>query len=173
MMKPGVDNLFFLGLAQPMPTLVNFAEQQTKLLARLLTGSYLPPFKEMEPASQGRGDAPRPVLPLQAPHHTTAPLATVIDLMADIEAGRRTPRAAGRAVGRRAEHSSSNGKDVEYADDHRRAQHQAELLGGEEGVDQPGGGRADGTEGVVDLLLEVVDGVVGPRPARGGRRRGR
>ena len=30
MMKPGVDNLFFMGLAQPLPTLVNFAEQQAQ-----------------------------------------------------------------------------------------------------------------------------------------------
>ncbi|NUS45050.1 MAG: NAD(P)-binding domain-containing protein [Mycobacteriaceae bacterium] len=43
MMKPGVDNLFFLGLAQPMPTLVNFAEQQSKLVAAYLTGRYRPP----------------------------------------------------------------------------------------------------------------------------------
>ena len=49
MMKPGIDNLFFMGLAQPMPTLVNFAEQQSKLLAAYLTGRYLPPTKdEME-----------------------------------------------------------------------------------------------------------------------------
>ena len=49
MMKPGIDNLFFMGLAQPMPTLVNFAEQQSKLLAAYLTGRYLPPTTdEME-----------------------------------------------------------------------------------------------------------------------------
>ena len=43
MMKPGIDNLFFMGLAQPLPTLVNFAEQQAKLAAALLTGAYVPP----------------------------------------------------------------------------------------------------------------------------------
>jgi cation diffusion facilitator CzcD-associated flavoprotein CzcO len=43
MMKPGIDNLFFMGLAQPMPTLVNFAEQQSKLVAAYLAGKYLPP----------------------------------------------------------------------------------------------------------------------------------
>lgn len=43
MMKPGIDNLFFMGLAQPMPTLVNFAEQQSKLVAAYLAGQYLPP----------------------------------------------------------------------------------------------------------------------------------
>ncbi|MBS0410487.1 MAG: NAD(P)-binding domain-containing protein [Proteobacteria bacterium] len=43
MMKSGVDNLFFLGLAQPLPTLVNFAEQQSKLAAAYLMGQYAPP----------------------------------------------------------------------------------------------------------------------------------
>lgn len=43
MMKPGIDNLFFMGLAQPMPTLVNFAEQQSKLVAAYLAGKYMPP----------------------------------------------------------------------------------------------------------------------------------
>jgi hypothetical protein len=49
MIKPGVDHLFFLGLAQSSPTIVNLAEQQSKLLARLLTGSYtLPSVGEQE-----------------------------------------------------------------------------------------------------------------------------
>jgi cation diffusion facilitator CzcD-associated flavoprotein CzcO len=43
MMKPGIDNLFFMGLAQPLPTLVNFAEQQAKLVGAYLTGRYAPP----------------------------------------------------------------------------------------------------------------------------------
>ena len=32
-----------LGLAQPLPTLVNFAEQQSKLVAAYLAGDYAPP----------------------------------------------------------------------------------------------------------------------------------
>lgn len=49
MMKPGVPNLFYMGLAQPLPTLVNFAEQQAKLAAAYLAGLYLPPpAAEME-----------------------------------------------------------------------------------------------------------------------------
>ena len=40
MFLPGVDNLVYMGLAQPMPTLVNFAEQQSKLLVAYLTGNY-------------------------------------------------------------------------------------------------------------------------------------
>ena len=49
MMKPGVPNLFYMALAQPLPTLVNFAEQQVKLAAAYLAGLYLPPSPaEME-----------------------------------------------------------------------------------------------------------------------------
>ena len=48
-MQPGRDSLFFLGLAQPLPTLVNFAEQQSKFVAAVLTGRYgLPARNEME-----------------------------------------------------------------------------------------------------------------------------
>ncbi len=49
MVKPGFETLFFLGLAQPLPTLVNFAEQQSKLVAACLAGQYeLPDVKTME-----------------------------------------------------------------------------------------------------------------------------
>jgi len=40
MFKPGLPDLAFMGLAQPLPTLVNFAEQQSKLLAGHFTGRY-------------------------------------------------------------------------------------------------------------------------------------
>ena len=46
MMKPNIPNLFYMGLAQPLPTLVNFAEQQAKLAAAYVAGEYLPPSKE-------------------------------------------------------------------------------------------------------------------------------
>ena len=42
-MQPGVPDLFYMGLAQPLPTLVNFAEQQSKLVAAYLAGQYAPP----------------------------------------------------------------------------------------------------------------------------------
>ena len=49
MVKPGYENLFFLALAQPLPTLVNFAEQQSKLIAALVAGEYaLPSSADME-----------------------------------------------------------------------------------------------------------------------------
>ena len=40
MVKPGRETLFFLGLAQALPTLVNFAEQQSKLVVAALRGEY-------------------------------------------------------------------------------------------------------------------------------------
>lgn len=43
MLMPDVKNLFFMGLAQPLPTLVNFSEQQSKLVAAYLLGQYRPP----------------------------------------------------------------------------------------------------------------------------------
>ncbi|MFN3522895.1 MAG: flavin-containing monooxygenase [Phenylobacterium sp.] len=46
MMNPDVPNLFYMALAQPLPTLVNFAEQQSKLAAAYLTGRYRPPSPE-------------------------------------------------------------------------------------------------------------------------------
>ncbi len=49
MVKPGRTSLFFLGLAQPLPTLVNFAEQQSKLVVAALEGRYaFPSPAEME-----------------------------------------------------------------------------------------------------------------------------
>ena len=49
MVRPGYENLFFLGLAQPLPTLVNFAEQQSKLVVAALTGRYVfPDRREMD-----------------------------------------------------------------------------------------------------------------------------
>ena len=49
MVIPGIHDLFFMGLAQPLPTLVNFAEQQSKLVAAALDGEYaFPDAAEME-----------------------------------------------------------------------------------------------------------------------------
>jgi cation diffusion facilitator CzcD-associated flavoprotein CzcO len=45
-LKPDVPDLFYMGLAQPLPTLVNFAEQQSKLVAAYLAGEYAPPCAE-------------------------------------------------------------------------------------------------------------------------------
>lgn len=45
-MRPEIPNLFFMGLAQPLPTLVNFAERQAKWIAAYLAGEYAPPTPE-------------------------------------------------------------------------------------------------------------------------------
>lgn len=47
--QPGIPNLFFMGLAQPLPTLVNFAEQQAKWVSAVLAGECaLPSAAEMQ-----------------------------------------------------------------------------------------------------------------------------
>jgi hypothetical protein len=40
---PRLHGLWFMGLAQPLPTLVNFAEQQSKLVTAYLRGTYALP----------------------------------------------------------------------------------------------------------------------------------
>ncbi len=46
MLHADIPNVIFMGLAQPLPTLVNLAEQQSKLVVKLLDGSYRPPPPE-------------------------------------------------------------------------------------------------------------------------------
>ncbi|WP_354701784.1 NAD(P)-binding domain-containing protein [Paraconexibacter sp. AEG42_29] len=49
MLKPGIDDLVFVGLAQALPTLFPFVENQTRLLAAYVAGHYRPPAQaEME-----------------------------------------------------------------------------------------------------------------------------
>jgi len=49
MFKPGVDDLAFIGLGQPIPTIFPFSELQSKLAARWLHGEWAPPgAAEME-----------------------------------------------------------------------------------------------------------------------------
>jgi cation diffusion facilitator CzcD-associated flavoprotein CzcO len=107
MMQPGVDNLFFMGLAQPLPTLVNFPEQQSKLVARFLAGQYARPPEDLmrqqinadEKLYLGHFyDSPRHTIQVDFAHY-------VRDLMREIAAGERRAtgalpvpaRAGGRA----------------------------------------------------------------------------
>ena len=94
---PALHGLWFMGLAQTLPTLVNLAEQQSKLLAAYLAGEYaLPPPAEMarviaaeEKRYQGHYYASR--------RHTMQVNFEpyVADLAAEIRRGaRRTARAA-------------------------------------------------------------------------------
>jgi Flavin-binding monooxygenase-like len=43
MLKPGIDDLGFIGLGQAIPTIFPFAELQSKLAARWLSGDWAPP----------------------------------------------------------------------------------------------------------------------------------
>jgi cation diffusion facilitator CzcD-associated flavoprotein CzcO len=97
--KPGTPDLFYMGLAQPLPTLVNFAEQQSKLVAAYLTGQYLPPAPaEMERVIQADEDyytgqyyaARRHTIQLDFDHYVRA-------LKKELAAGARRAKAAGNA----------------------------------------------------------------------------
>jgi cation diffusion facilitator CzcD-associated flavoprotein CzcO len=49
MFKPGIDDLAFIGLGQAIPTIFPFAELQSKLAARWLSGDWAPPaYADME-----------------------------------------------------------------------------------------------------------------------------
>jgi cation diffusion facilitator CzcD-associated flavoprotein CzcO len=89
MIKPGVEHLFFMGLAQSSPTIVNLAEQQSKLLARLLTGSYALPSVEDQVRIMHDDEADHLAQYYAAPRHTIQIdfARYVVDLLAEIEAG--------------------------------------------------------------------------------------
>jgi cation diffusion facilitator CzcD-associated flavoprotein CzcO len=97
MIKPGVPNLFFMGLAQPLPTLVNFAEQQAKLAAAYLVGQYAPP-SDAEMAKIIAKDEERHLGQFyQAARHTIQVDFNVYcaDLKKEITKGETRARAAG------------------------------------------------------------------------------
>ncbi|GAA1929491.1 flavin-containing monooxygenase [Nocardioides marmoribigeumensis] len=97
MIKPGVDHLFFMGLAQSSPTIVNLAEQQSKLLARLLAGTYaLPPVEEQVRIMQA-DEADHLGQYYAAPRHTIQIDfgRYVVDLMKEIAAGEQRARSGG------------------------------------------------------------------------------
>ena len=100
MMQPGVPNLFFMGLAQPLPTLVNFAEQQAKLVGACLTGTWRPPPPaEMEKIT--RADEALHLGPYyKAARHTIQVDFGIYvhDLMAEIERGAKRAKAAGNQL---------------------------------------------------------------------------
>jgi hypothetical protein len=70
MIKPGTDHLFYLGLAQSSPTIVNLAEQQSKLLAKLLDGSYALPSVEEQERIMRADEAAHLEQYYDAPRHT-------------------------------------------------------------------------------------------------------
>ncbi|NLU82787.1 NAD(P)-binding domain-containing protein [Rhodococcus sp. HNM0569] len=96
--KPGVEDLFFMGLAQASPTIVNLAEQQSKLVAGLLAGTYrLPGRGDMEEAIRS-DDAASLAQYYDAPRHTIQVdfARYVRDLKRELdEGGKRAGAAAG------------------------------------------------------------------------------
>jgi hypothetical protein len=102
MVKPDTRNLFFLGLAQPLPTLVNFAEQQSKLVVAAIHGDYEFPATDqmertiVEDEAQHRGhfyDSPRHKMQVDFNSY-------VRDLLAELEKGReRAKNSASLGVG--------------------------------------------------------------------------
>ena len=91
MVLPGVDNLFFMGLAQSSPTIVNLAERQSQLVAKLLSGAYALPSVEDMWAIIERDDAANLAQYYQAPRHTIQVdfARYVIDLGKEIAAGQK------------------------------------------------------------------------------------
>jgi len=89
MIKPGVDHLYYLGLAQSSPTIVNLAEQQSKLLAKLLAGSYLLPSVEEQERIMRADEAAHLEQYYDAPRHTIQIDfgRYCVDLHAEIAAG--------------------------------------------------------------------------------------
>jgi glycine/D-amino acid oxidase-like deaminating enzyme len=87
--KPGHDHLFYLGLAQSSPTIVNLAEQQSKLLARLLTGTYALPSVAEQVRIMEADQAEHTAQYYDAPRHTIQIDfgRYVVDLLKEIEAG--------------------------------------------------------------------------------------
>lgn len=90
MVKPGFENLFFLGLAQPLPTLVNFAEQQSKLVAACLAGEYALPDKDQMQAIIAKDDETHLGHFYKSARHTMQVDFSVYvrDLLAEIKRGK-------------------------------------------------------------------------------------
>src|SRR5690349_20006540 len=96
MIKPGVDHLYYLGLAQSSPTIVNLAEQQSKLLAKLLVGDYVLPSVEEQQRIMVEDEERHLEQYYASPRHTIQIDfgRYCLDLMQEIEAGEQ--RAAAR-----------------------------------------------------------------------------
>ncbi|WP_172448650.1 DUF885 family protein [Caulobacter mirabilis] len=100
MMKPGAPNLFYMALAQPLPTLVNFAEQQSKLVAAYLTGRYMPPPDAEMERIIAKDEETHMAHYYKAKRHTIQVDFGVYvhDLLREIERGGRRAAAAGNRL---------------------------------------------------------------------------
>jgi cation diffusion facilitator CzcD-associated flavoprotein CzcO len=70
MLKPGIDDLAFIGLGQPIPTIFPFSEIQSKLAARWLSGDWAPPAQEEMEDEIRRDDAFHTGHFIEKPRHT-------------------------------------------------------------------------------------------------------
>jgi cation diffusion facilitator CzcD-associated flavoprotein CzcO len=100
MMNPDVPNLFYMALAQPLPTLVNFAEQQSKLAAAYLTGRYRPPPADEMRKITAKDEETHLGQYYRSKRHTIQVdfNVYVADLHREIAAGERRAQAAGNAL---------------------------------------------------------------------------
>lgn len=98
--RPGVDDLYFAGLAQSSPTIVNLAEQQSKLIAAHLAGRYRLPSADDMRAAIAEDERKHLGQYYSAPRHTIQIdfARYTKDLRAEIEAGEQRMR---RPVGSR------------------------------------------------------------------------
>jgi cation diffusion facilitator CzcD-associated flavoprotein CzcO len=94
MVLPGVDNLFFMGLAQSSPTIVNLAERQSNLVAKLLSGAYALPSPDEMRSIIAKDDAANLAQYYSAPRHTIQVdfARYVIDLGKEVAAGEKRAR---------------------------------------------------------------------------------
>jgi hypothetical protein len=70
MLKPGIDDLAFIGLGQAIPTIFPFAELQSKLAARWLSGDWAPPSDADMQAEIPRDEALHTAHFVAKPRHT-------------------------------------------------------------------------------------------------------
>jgi cation diffusion facilitator CzcD-associated flavoprotein CzcO len=70
MLKPGIDDLAFIGLGQAIPTIFPFSELQSKLAARWLSGDWAPPPVDEMEAEIRRDEAFHTAHFVEKPRHT-------------------------------------------------------------------------------------------------------
>jgi thioredoxin reductase len=102
MLKPGIDDLAFIGLGQPIPTIFPFAELQAKVAARWLSGDWAPPSREQMEEEIVRDEALHMRHFVNKPRHTMQLEWYTFEhelLTRTIPAGRARAR-AGAATGR-------------------------------------------------------------------------
>ena len=98
LMRPGEDDLFFVGLAQPLGAIMPIAEAQAKLIGDLLAGAYAPPPAEAMRAEMARERRRLAKRYVRSERHTMEVDfdCYLYDLARERRAGERRARAARR-----------------------------------------------------------------------------